>query len=103
MSIKHLQFDNSATIAFGSITNTYQNLLALSDDTDILFIANTTNAPMLFSIPSGYNSYKDIRMPASTSMSIDCRSNSKRIAKGTIQIKYVSAPTSGEVTITAAR
>lgn len=107
MSIRHLTFDNSASIAFGSITNTYANLLALADDTDILFIYNTTDAPILLSIPSGIASnvvvYKDIRFPASTSMAIDCRTNSKRICKGTIQVKYVSAPTSGEVTVTAAR
>jgi hypothetical protein len=104
MSIKHLTFDDSATIAFGAITNSYANLLALSDDADLLFIFNTTDVPISLSIPSGYNASKNIRFPAAASMAIDCRTNSKRIAKGTIQVKYISAaPTLGEVTITAVR
>lgn len=111
MSLKHLSFDDSATVAFGSITASYVNLLALSDDTDILFVFNTTDAPILLSIPSGLTSlrpptivYKNIRFPSSSSIAIDCRTNDKRIAKGTIQVKYASgAPTSGEVTITAVR
>jgi hypothetical protein len=104
MAIKHLQFDNSATIAFGSITASYATLLSLSDDADMLFVFNTTNAAILLSIPSGAGASKDIRFPASSSMAIDCRTNSKRIAKGIIQIKYASgAPTSGEVTVTACR
>lgn len=108
MSIRHLRFDDSATIGFAALTGTYADFLALSDDCDILFIFNTTNAPVLLSIPSGLVAsavvYKDIRFPASSSMAIDCRTNSKRIAKGTIQVKYASgAPTSGEVTVTAVR
>jgi len=104
MAIKHLTFDDSATIAFGSITAAYADLLALSDDCDLLFVYNTTNAPILLRIPSGANASKDIRFPASTSMAIDCRTNSKRLAKGIIQVKYaVGAPASGEVTVTAAR
>lgn len=104
MAIKHLTFDNSATIDFASITAAYTTLLALSDDCDLLFVYNTTNAAILLSIPSGANTSKDIRFPASTSMAIDCRTNSKRLAKGNIQVKYAAgAPTSGEVTVTAAR
>lgn len=103
MSIKHLTFDTSASIAFGSITATYADLLSMSDDADVIFIFNTTDAPILLNLPSGANVRKDFRLPASSSVSIDCRSNSKRIAKGTIQIKYVSIPTSGEVTVTVVR
>lgn len=108
MSIKHVEFDASATVAFGSITASYVNLLALGSDSDILWIFNSTNVAILVSLPSGLASgvlvYKDIRLPALATMCIDCRSNSKRIAKGTIQVKYASgAPTLGEVTITAGR
>lgn len=111
MSIKHISFDDSATVAFGSITNAYVNLLALSDDTDILFIFNTTDVDVVLNIPNALSKLKpptvltsNIRIPTSSTMTIDCRSNSKRIAKGTIQIKYASgAPTSGEVVVTAAR
>tara|TARA_R110000868_G_scaffold369704_1_gene633137 strand:+ start:3110 stop:3421 length:312 start_codon:yes stop_codon:yes gene_type:complete len=103
MSIKHLTFDDSATIAFGSITGTYANLLALSDDSDVIFVFNTCDTAIYLSIPSGYAASKNIRFPAKTSIAIDCRGNSKRLAKGTIQVKYDTAPTLGEVTITACR
>lgn len=104
MSIKHLTLDDSATVAFGSITASYVDLLALSDDVDVMFIFNTTDAPVLLNFPSGAGVRKNLRMPASSSLAMDCRNNSKRIAKGTIQVKYASgAPTSGEVTITATR
>lgn len=103
MAIKHLTFDDSATIAFGALTATYANLLAMSDDADFIFIFNTCDAAILLSIPSGAASYKNLRMPASSSMAVDARTNSKRIAKGTIQVKYDTAPTSGEVTVTVCR
>lgn len=110
MSIRHQRFDDSATILFGALTSNYQNLLALSDDVEIIFIFNTMNVPILLSMPSGYAGtppsvvYKNIRLPATSSMAIDCRTNSKRIATGTIQVKFANtAPNSGEVTITVAR
>ncbi len=108
MAIKHLQFDDSATIEFSSLTGTYQNLLSMSDDADVVFIYNTTNQAVLLKMPSGIVNkvlvYKDIRLPATATIAIDCRTNSKRIAKAIIQVKHAgSAPTSGEVTITVAR
>jgi hypothetical protein len=75
----------------------------MSDDADFIFVYNTTDAAILLSIPNGAGSSKNIRYPASSSMAIDCRTNSKRIAKGLIQVRYVSAPTTGEVTVTVAR
>ena len=104
MSIKHATFDDSATVAAASITASFVNLLALSDDIDVLFAYNTTDAAVVLNVPSGSALSKSIRLPAQSTISIDCRSNSKRIAKGTIQVKYASgAPTSGEVTITVVR
>lgn len=110
MTIKHLSFDDSATVAFGSLTGSFADLLALSDDADVLFVFNTCNTAVILNIPSGLTNlkpptvvYKSIRMPANSSMAIDCRMNSKRIAKGTIQVKYDTAPSSGEVTVTAVR
>jgi hypothetical protein len=104
LSIKHQTFDDSATVLFGSVTAGFVDLLALSDDVDMLFIFNTTDAAVTLNMPSGAGVRKALRFPAGSSMAIDCRTNSKRIAKGTIQIKYsVGAPTSGEVTIIAAR
>lgn len=103
MSIKHLQFDDSATILYSSITGAYQNLLTLSDDSDLLFLYNTTNSALIFKIPSGTTT-KEIRVPPGATLSIDARSNSKRLAKGIIQVKHAGvATTSGEVTAIAAR
>jgi len=102
--IKHLTFDDSASLAGSSITASYQTLIAMSDDADFLFLYNTTNVALLFTIPSGANATKEIRLPTGASLAIDCRTNSKRIAKGTIQVKHVgTAPSTGEVCITVAR
>lgn len=109
MSIKHINFDDYGYKAFGSVTASYTTLLSLSDDADVLFIFNTLNQPILLQLPSKLErassvGTKEVRLPASVSFSIDCRTNSKRVAKGDIKIKYASAaPTSGEITITAVR
>jgi hypothetical protein len=103
MSIKHVTFDDSASIAGSSITNTYTDLLSMSDDADVLFVFNTTDAAIFLSIPSGSAASKDIRFPAGSSIALDCRTNSKRLAKGIIKVKYVSAASSGEVTVTVCR
>jgi hypothetical protein len=103
MTIKHLEFQDSGTIAYGSITNAYQTVLTLPQDADVVFFYNTTDAPMLFSVPGGSKVTNIVRLPAGTTMTIDCRTNSKRLAAGDIQVKYASAPTSGEVTVTVLR
>ena len=103
MSIKHLTFDDSAFVLYSALTGSYQNLLTLSDDCDILFVMNTCDTAVYLNIPSGAAVRKQIRFPAGSSIALDCRTNSKRIAKGVIQVKYDSAPTTGEVTVTAAR
>jgi YbbR domain-containing protein len=104
VSIKHATFDDSATVLFGSLTASFVDLLALSDDIDLLAIYNTTDDAITLNVPSGTSVRKSIRMPATSTLTIDCRSNSKRIAKGTIQVKYSSgAPTTGEVTIVVMR
>lgn len=104
MSLKHQTFDDSVSVAFGSITSAYVDLYSPIDDLDLVFISNSTNAIIYINIPSGYNDRKSVRLPPGCSISIDCRSNSKRIAKGVFQVKYEgAAPTSGEVTITGAR
>lgn len=108
MSIRHLQFDDSATISYSSLTTNYQNLLVMSDDYDVLFIFNATDAVIELSVPSGLQGsvlqYKNIRLPPYSTMAIDCRSNSKRLAKGTIQVRRTSTlPTTGEVTLTGVK
>lgn len=104
MAIKHLTFDDSGVIIYSSVTAAYQTMLAMTDDADVIFFINATDAPMYFRIPSGSGATKVIRVPANVTMTIDCRSNAKRIAKGSIEIKYASgAPTTGEVIVTVAR
>ncbi len=102
MSIKHLTFDDSGSVAAASITASFLPLLSLTDDVDILFVYNTTDAAIELSVPSALTA-KSLRFPAGASMAIDCRTNSKRIAKGIIQVRYITAPTVGEVTVTVAR
>ena len=105
MANKLQEFDDSATIPFGSITNSYADFMILPGNVDMVFIFNTTDAPILLNMPSGASGIrKNIRFPAYSSIAMDCRTNSKALAAGTIQIKYASgAPTLGEVTITVAR
>ena len=103
MSIKHVTFDDSGTIAFGSLAANYQTVLSLSDDSDLVYLFNTTDVPVTMRVPSG-TSTKEIRLPISATITLDCRSNSKRIAKGLIEVKCpASLPTSGEVTVIALR
>lgn len=107
--IKHVAFDDYGFKAFGSVTSSYTTLLTLTDDADVLMVFNTLDQPVLLEVPSKSekstaSTTKEIRLPANASFSIDCRTNQKRIPKGTIRIKYASgAPTSGEINITALR
>lgn len=109
MSIKHVAFDNYGGLAFGSVTASYTTLLSLTDDADVLLVFNTLNAAVILQVPSKSEkatsvSTREIYLPTGCSFSIDCRTNSKRVAKGDIKIKYASgAPTSGEISITAVR
>lgn len=100
--IKHLEFDDYGYIEGSAITNVYQTVLTLTDDADVLFIFNTCNNALILQVPSKIST-KEIRLPAEASVTIDCRTNSKRIAKGAIKVKFVAAVTSGELSITAAR
>lgn len=103
MSIKHITFDDSASLSYFSITGSYQTLLTLSDDADILWLANSTDALILFQVPSSTTT-KIIQLLPGASKCIDARSNSKRVAKGLIKVCYsLAAPTAGYVEATAAR
>lgn len=103
MSIKHISFDPYGYVAGTSITGSYQTVLSLSDDSDFLFIFNTCDTALIMRVPS-YTSTAEIRLPAGANFSLDCRTNSKRLAKGNIEIKYAgAAPTTGEFCVTVAR
>ena len=104
MSIKHITFDAYGYIAGTSITNLYQTVVTMTDDADFLFVFNTTDKALIMRVPSGTASTREVRLPAGANFSLDCRTNSKRLAKGLIEIKYASdVPTSGEFCITVAR
>lgn len=105
MAIKHALFQDSGVTPFGSVTANFSTLLALDNDCDVLHLFNTTNEPAVISLPN------ELPYPASNifldkgcAVSFDFRSNSKRIAKGTLRVKaYASLPTSGYVSVTVTR
>jgi hypothetical protein len=103
MAIKHLELDDYGYLTGTAITGTYATLLTLTDDSDALFVFNSCDNPLLLQVPSKLTT-KEIRLPSRASFVIDCRTNSKRIAKGVIKVKHAGvAPTTGEITITAIR
>lgn len=103
MAIKHLEFDLYGYIAGASLTADYQDVLALSDDADVLLVFNTCDQAILLEVPSKLST-QEVRLPARASFTIDCRTNSKRIARGTIRAKHAGGvPTTGELSITAVR
>lgn len=104
MSIKHLTLDDTQTLLADAVTSSFQTILSMSDDADLVFIHNGTDVSILVRIPSGYAATKVLRITGMTSMTIDCRSNSKRIAKGLIEACAASdLPSYGEINITVCR
>lgn len=98
MQPTHATFYNGY-IAGTSVTGTYQDLLALSDDADVIIVMNGCNAPLFLSLPNR-GSTTNVYIPALASFALDGRTNANRIAKGTIQIKHAgSAPTSGDLSV----
>ena len=103
VAIKHVEFDDYGYLDGTSVASTYATILTLTDDVDVLFIFNTCDQSLILSIPSKLST-KEMRLPAKCSFVLDCRANSKRIAKGLVRVKYASAvPTSGEISVTAVR
>ena len=108
MSIKHVQFDTTASLAFGSITGSAQTVTTFSQDCDEVFMINSTDAMLIVSLPqlvSNVVTYRDfIRLPEQTGMIYDGRTNNKRLCKGDVKVRYASgAPTSGEFSVTGLR
>lgn len=103
MAIKHLEFDDYGYLAGTSITDSYQDLLSLSDDADVILVFNTCDQAVILKVPSKLST-KEVRLPARASFSIDGRVNSKRLAKGVIQVKHAGvAVTSGEICASVVR
>jgi hypothetical protein len=107
--IKHVDFDDYGFLTGTSVTGSYQTLLTLTDDVDVLFVFNTCDKSLLLQVPSKAlkatsTTTKEIRLPVNASFVIDCRTNDKRIAKGIIKVKHAGVvPTTGEISITACR
>jgi hypothetical protein len=103
MAIKHVEFDDFGFLLGTSLTGSYQTLLSLSDDADVLAIFNTCDNPITLQVPSKLST-KEIRLPARASTVFDFRTNSKRMAKGIIKVKHSGvAPTTGEISVTVFR
>ena len=107
MSLKHTQFETVGSLAFGSITNAYQTVLALTDDAQEVLFFNSTEVVIIVQLPQIINnalsSVEALRMPPSSGFVYDGRTNNKTIPKGNIKIKFDAAPTTGEFSVSAIR
>lgn len=84
----------------------------MSDDADVLYLSNSMDVSAFFSVPKGFTNkstptvlqFANIELLAGESMTLDCRANDKRLAKGIIQVKVTGTlPTIGKVKVTVAR
>lgn len=109
MSNKHADFDDYGQLAASSLTGSYQTLLTLTDDADILILFNTSNHDLILRVPSKAArstsaTTKEIYVCAAQPFVLDLRPGSKRLAKGLIEVKHAGvAPTSGSISATALR
>lgn len=82
------------SIAFGSLTNSYQTVFTPSANTKILYMRNNTNAAISVSMDAG--STLNFVLDAGDQVSTDLVTNGLKCTTAAIQIKYtVGAPTSG--------
>lgn len=82
------------SIAFGSITNSYQTVFTPASNTKILYMRNNTNASISVSMDAG--STLNFVLDAGDQVATDLVANGLRCTTANIQIKYtVGAPTSG--------
>ncbi len=103
MSIKHVEFDNYGYLDGASLTGSFVDLLTVSDDADVLLVFNSCSEAIVLKVPSKLST-KEIRLPARASFVLDGRTNSKRLAKGVIQVKHAGVvPTAGEVCVSVVR
>lgn len=109
MSIKHVSFDDYGLLDFNGVKSTFQDVLTMSDDADVLFIFNTLDADVVLQVPSKSERLrvigsKEIYLPANQGFVLDCRSNAKRVPRGIIRVKWFSAaPTVGVISATVVR
>lgn len=104
MSVKHAKFTATGFLFGSSITASYQDILSMEDDADVLIVCNSLDQPVYLLMPNESGTV-DILIPANCSFSLDLMTNRKRIAKGTIRIKaYSTLPSaSGLLSIIAVR
>lgn len=103
MATKHVEFDDYGTIQGTALTGSYQTVLSMTDDADVLAIFNTCDNPIILQVPNKLTT-KEIRLAARASTVFDFRTNQKRLAKGLIRAKHAgAAPTTGELSVTVFR
>lgn len=108
MSFKHTKFETASYIDYAALTTSYQTVLDLTDDAHEIFLFNSTDGIILVELPQVVNnslsSITAFRMPATSAIVYDGRTNQKTIPKGPIKIKYTgTAPTLGEFSVGAVR
>jgi hypothetical protein len=93
--------DTLRSLAFGSISGTYANVGTITTHPfRVIFITNTTDADVIFSLNGGITD--NFVIPTKQSLSLDgasnCFSNNGYIPQGTqFAVKQVSAPSLGSV------
>jgi len=93
-------FQAEGTIAFGSLTTSYQTVKDLADNTRIVQLANTTDALILWSLDGGTTLH--VTTGRASSRSFDLATNGLK-STGIVQAKYSgSAPTVGSVYVVSA-
>lgn len=93
-------FQAEGSLAFGSITGSYQTVLTPSAATKILQLRNNTNASISVSFDAGVT--LNYVLDAGDQVSLDLLSNSLAMTTTAIQIKQTSgAPTSGSFRVNA--
>lgn len=99
MALKHVQFQAAGSKSFSDITSSFATLLSMTDDADVVYVFNTLDAEVALSFNAGATSH--FVLPAGMGFTFDARTNSKRIAKTDVSVKYTdSAPTSGKIVVT---
>lgn len=95
---KHAKFLPGGSLTYSEVLSDYTTVLTLTQDCGLVFILNSLNADVWVSLPNEDGSGEFV-LPARTSQSFDVISNAMQIAAGAIRVKYVSAPTSGRISV----
>lgn len=93
---KHITWE-TGRISGTSITGSYQDLLAGTQDAVLLFIFNTTDTPIYISLDGGVTDTFELE---GEGLTIDLRANEYLIGKPTVSVKHLGVvPTAGSFRI----